>query len=180
MYASLLFHHRMYNFIHSVLCGLPLVLIRVQVSQLVHKRRQRFIYKSNNDYHLWSGGDVLLARLDKESIATAALLLLLVVVVLIITSSRGGVLMAVVEVVAGRFYQMDVRCQLRLIYYLLGFVPVEMAALCVCRAAATFGPTSVLFLCSNLCMLSPFPMTNVYTISKREFENFVACFSIEL
>ncbi|KRX16486.1 hypothetical protein T07_3112 [Trichinella nelsoni] len=50
--------------------------------------------------------------------------------------------MAVVEVVAGRFYQMDVRCQLRLIYYLLGFVPVEMAALCVCRAAATFGPTS--------------------------------------
>ncbi|KAL1236958.1 DNA-binding protein [Trichinella spiralis] len=55
-----------------------------------------------------------------------------------------------------------------------------MAALCVCRAAATFGPTSVLFLCSNLCMLSPFPMTNVYTISKREFENFVACFSIEL
>ncbi|KRY15108.1 hypothetical protein T12_242 [Trichinella patagoniensis] len=50
--------------------------------------------------------------------------------------------MAVVEVVAGRFYQMDVRCQLRLIYCLLGFVPVEMAALCVCRAAATFGPTS--------------------------------------
>ncbi|KRZ32502.1 hypothetical protein T4C_1799 [Trichinella pseudospiralis] len=49
--------------------------------------------------------------------------------------------MVVVEVVAGRFYQMDVRCQLRLIYYLLGFVPVEMAALCVCRAAATFGST---------------------------------------
>ncbi|KRZ10148.1 hypothetical protein T11_8658 [Trichinella zimbabwensis] len=36
---------------------------------------------------------------------------------------------------------MDVRCQLHLIYYLLGFVPVEMAALCICRAAATFGPT---------------------------------------
>ncbi|KRX45039.1 hypothetical protein T05_8088 [Trichinella murrelli] len=162
MYASLLFHH---------------------LGSDVYKFHN-WCTNADNDYHLWSGGDVLLARLDKESIATAALLLLLllvlVVAVLIITSSRGGVLMAVVEVVAGRFYQMDVRCQLRLIYCLLGFVPVEMAALCVCRAAATFGPTSVLFLCSNLCMLSPFPMTNVYTISKRELENFVACFSIEL
>ncbi|KRX93002.1 hypothetical protein T4E_3860 [Trichinella pseudospiralis] len=43
---------------------------------------------------------------------------------------------------------MDVRCQLRLIYYLLGFVPVEMAALCVCRAAATFGSTLGIFFIS--------------------------------